>query len=138
MSEPNVDLSTKNLMCHNIGTIQCDTDPVKLFFKDETILTIFPTEQEAIRYKEKNPGENVSFETDYRVDLKDLIGITCQDFYISFYALPEDEIDSYHTDPEEKWFHALYHFINYEVSGWVGVKEHNELTFYDNIFSDDD
>lgn len=117
MTEHNIDLSNKSLMCHNIGTIQCDTDHVKIFYRNDDIVTIVPTEDYKRKYENKNPGETVIFNTDYKIDLKEIAGMMCQEFFVTFHLLPEDKIEEYQTDPEESWFHVLYHFINYEVSG---------------------
>lgn len=138
MTEQMPDLTNKKFMCHVKGTIHSEDAPVKIFYRNDDIVTVFPTEKEAKLYKERNPQEKVSSDTDYKIDLTEIRGMICKDYRISFHLLDQDKVDEYQHHSNGEWYHSLYHFINYEISDWAEVREHNELEFYDAIYSDDE
>lgn len=104
MSNNTPNLEGKRFMCHNLGTIQCDNAPVKIFFKNEDIVTVFPDKKSAGKYAAKNPGEKVVSDSDYKIDLKEILGMQCEDFRITFHHIPEDKVEEYQEDPAETWY----------------------------------
>ena len=135
MPEQPPNIAGKRIMCHNEGVIHSDDAPVKIFYRDERIVTVFPNENLASKYSKKSEGDTV-IDSDYKIDLKTIAGLHCEEYKLTFHHIPENKIEEYQNDPAESWIHGLYHFINYVVSGWVEVKEHNELSFYDAIYSE--
>lgn len=69
------------------------------------------------------------------LNLHDVVGIKASDFNLVFRNRKDKEIEK--IKKREDSLQALYYYLHFNIGDWVGVTQHNDLTFFDAISDPD-
>ena len=124
--------SRPHLKNRGLEIMQLDVNKHTLLTPNKVVLN---KAEETTVFKRDGSSILVPANEQMELDLHNVIGVKASDFNLVFRNHKDKTIEN--IKKRDDSLQALYYYMNFEVGDWVGVTQHNDLTFYDAIYDDE-